>query len=174
MEGRSLRDRSFSKMDTSFFVNFISEIAYFLIVFGFLLGFAIFKGRQAIINLIFALYLALLISVEFPFYSQVLGTLSTAVSISVAKLVIFIVFTVLATILCFRIMPDEFRERKLESFSKKFTLTLCATALVMVFSFHVLPVTEFLTPGTPIQSLFAPAEYFFWWLLLPLVALFLL
>lgn len=161
-------------MDTSFFLNFISEIAYFLTVFGVLFGFALFKGRQAIINIIFALYLALLISVEFPYYAQVLGSLGGSVSIATAKMVIFVVFTILATTLCFRIMPDEFRETKLESFGKKFTLTLCATILVMVFSFHVLPVTEFLTPGTPIQSLFAPAEYFFWWLILPLVALFVL
>jgi hypothetical protein len=161
-------------MDTSFFVNFISEIAYLLIVLGVIFSISIFKGRQAVINIIFGLYLALLISVEFPFYEQVLGSLSGAVSLSMAKLIIFLVFTILATVLCFRIMPDEFREMKLESFSKKFTLSLCATILVMVFSFHVLPVTEFLTPGTPIQSLFAPAEYFFWWLILPLVALFIL
>ncbi len=161
-------------MDASFFLNFIYEIAYFLIVLGVLFGFSLFKGRQAIINIIFALYLALLISVEFPFYTQVLGSLGGAVSISMAKMVIFVIFSILATILCFRIMPDEFRESKLESFTKKFTLSLCATVLIMVFSFHVLPVTEFLTPGTPIQSLFAPAEYFFWWLILPLVALFIL
>lgn len=163
-----------SHMDASFFINFIYEIAYFLIVLGVLFGFALFKGRQAIINIIVALYLALLISVEFPFYDTVLGSLSGAVSISTAKMVVFVLFTILATILCFRIMPDEFRETKLESFSKKFTLALCATVLIMVFSFHVLPVTEFLTPGTPIQSLFAPAEYFFWWLILPLIALFIL
>jgi hypothetical protein len=161
-------------MDTAFLINFIYEIAYFLIVLGVLFAFSLFKGRQAIINIIFALYLALLISVEFPFYDEVLGSLSGAVSISTAKLIIFLVFTALATVLCFRIMPDEFREMKLESFGKKFTLSLCAAVLVMVFSFHVLPVTEFLTPGTPIQSLFAPAEYFFWWLILPLVALFIL
>lgn len=161
-------------MDTAFLINFIYEIAYFLIVLGIIFAFSLFKGRQAIINIIFALYLALLISVEFPFYDEVLGSLSGSVSISTAKLIIFLVFTALATVLCFRIMPDEFREMKLESFGKKFTLSLCATVLVMVFSFHVLPVTEFLTPGTPIQSLFAPAEYFFWWLILPLVALFIL
>jgi hypothetical protein len=161
-------------MDTSFFLDFLSEIAYFLIVFGFLFGFSLIKGRQAIINLIFALYLALLVSVEFPYYEVVLGSLGGAVSIAAAKMVIFLVFTVLATILCFRIMPSEFRESKFDSFTKKMTLSLCATVLVMIFSFHVLPVTEFLTPGTPIQSLFAPAEYFFWWLIFPLIALFIL
>ena len=165
---------SFYKMDTSFFLDFLSEIAYFLIVFGFLFGFSLIKGRQAIINLIFALYLALLVSVEFPYYELVLGSLGGAVSIAAAKMFIFLVFTVLATILCFRIMPSEFRESKFDSFTKKMTLSLCATVLVMIFSFHVLPVTEFLTPGTPIQSLFAPAEYFFWWLIFPLIALFIL
>ena len=161
-------------MDTSIIISFLSEIAYFLIVFGVLFTFALLKGRQAIINIIFALYLALLISVEFPYYNKVLGTINGAVSVSAAKLGIFLIFTILATILCFRIMPDAFREMKLESFSKKFTYALCATILVMVFSFNVLPVTEFLTPGTPIQSLFAPTQYFFWWLILPLAALFIL
>jgi len=52
-------------------------------------------------------------------------------------------------------------------------LAVAGTILIMVFSFHVLPVTEFLTPGTPIQSLFAPAQYFFWWLLVPFVILYL-
>ena len=161
-------------MDTTFIINFISEIAYFLIVFGVLFAFTLFKGRQAIINIIIALYFALLISVEFPYYDTVLRSINGAVPVSVAKLGIFLVFTLLATILCFRIMPDAFREMKLESFSKKFTYALCATVLVMAFSFNVLPVTEFLTPGTPIQSLFAPQQYFFWWLILPFVALFIL
>jgi hypothetical protein len=163
-----------SPMETTFFVNFLSEIAYFLIVFGVLLALAIFKGRQAIINIIVALYLALLISIEFPYYEQILGSLSGAVSVSAAKLGIFLLFTLLTTILCFRIMPDEFREMKLESISKKFMHALLATVLVMIFSFNVLPVTEFLTPGTPLQTLFGPQEYFFWWLSLPLIALFIL
>jgi hydrogenase-4 membrane subunit HyfE len=161
-------------MDTTFFLNFLSEIAYFLIVFGVLFTLAIFKGRQAIINIIIALYFALLISIEFPFYNQVLTHITGAMSVSAAKLSIFLVFTLLATILCFRIMPDEFREMRLESISKKFIHALLATVLVMIFSFNVLPVTEFLTPGTPLQSLFAPKEYFFWWLILPLIGLFIL
>lgn len=126
------------------------------------------------INLIISLYLALLISLEFPFYSSLLGSLGTSQGVAGAKLVLFLAFTVLFSLLCKRIMPDEFREKKFESFGKKFLLALAATVLVMAFSFQVLPVTEFLTPGTPIQSLFAPEAYFFWWLLLPLVILFIL
>lgn len=160
-------------MDTAFIINFLSEIIYFLVVFGVLFAFSIFKGRQAIINIIVGLYLALLISLEFPYYPQLLGSFAPE-SEAIARLGLFLFFAALTTILCFRIMPDEFREKKLESFGRKLILALAGTIVIMIFSFNVLPVTEFLTPGTPLQSAFAPTEYFFWWLLLPIGLLFVL
>lgn len=161
-------------MDWSFILNILSEFAFLLIVFGVMFFYSIFKGRQAIINLIFGLYLALLISLEFPYYSKLLGSISSTQSIAIAKLALFGFFTLITTWLFSRIMPDEFQEKKTETMGKKFILAAGGTILVMIFSFHTLPVTEFLTPGTPIQSLFAPEGYFFWWLLLPLVILFLI
>lgn len=160
-------------MEWSIILNTLSELAYLLIVFGVMWLIAVFRGRQAIINLIFGLYFALLISIEFPFYEQLLGTATGSVAAGI-KLAIFAVFTILMTWLCARIMPDEFREKKIETMGKKILLALSATVLVMIFSFQVLPITEFLTPGTPIQALFAPEEFFFWWLLLPLVVLFII
>jgi hydrogenase-4 membrane subunit HyfE len=158
-------------MDTGFILDFLYEISFFLGVFGIFLVISVIRGRQAVINLIFSLYFALLISLVFPYYDSILGSLSAS-SEAGGKLTLFAVFTILAGILLKRIMPDEFRENKFESFGKKALLALTATALVMLFSFQVLPVTEFLTPGTPIQSLFAPPQYFFWWLLAPLLVLF--
>lgn len=159
-------------MDTSFILNFISEIAYFLVFFGVFLFLALVKGRQALINIIFSLYLALLISIEFPFYDSLLSTFSTSKGLASGQLVLFLVFTTVFYFLTMRIMPDEYREKKFESFGKKLLLTFSATILVMIFSFQVLPVTEFLTPGTPLQSLFAGESYYFWWLLVPLIILF--
>lgn len=158
-------------MAWSYIIDFLYEFAYFLGVFALFGVFAVFKGRQALINVIFGLYLALLITLEFPNYEQLFGDLEGS-SVAVAKLGLFAVISALTTALCWRIMPDEFREERFESFGKKVILALSATILVMIFSFHVLPVTEFLTPGTPLQSLFAPANYFFWWLLLPLAILY--
>jgi hypothetical protein len=160
-------------MDASFIINFITETTYFLVVFGVLLTFAIFKGRQTVTNIIIGLYLALLISLEFPYYPQLLGSFSPE-SHAFARLGIFLFFTALTTILCFRIMPSEFRERKFESFGRKLILSFAGTILIMIFSFNVLPMTELLTPGTPLQSAFAPGDYFFWWLLLPIGILFVL
>ena len=158
-------------MDFSFVLETLSELAYLLIVFGVMLVYAIFKGRQALINLIFGLYLALLIMLEFPFTDTLFASMEGTTA-AAGKLVLFAAFTILLTWLCHRVMPDEFRERKVESLGKKLVLAAAATILVMIFSFGVLPVTEFLNPGTPIQSLFAPAEYFFYWLITPLVILF--
>jgi hypothetical protein len=160
-------------MDTDIIITTLKELVYLFSVLGFFLAFVLIRGRQAVINIIFGLYLALLISIEFPYYDTVLASAGGPQGTAVAKLIIFGVFTILATLLIARVMPDEFREKKFESFGKKLLLALAATILIMVYSFHVLPVTEFLTPGTPIQSLFAPKEYFFWWLLAPFVVLWL-
>lgn len=159
-------------MDLGYVLNFIYETAYFLGVFTLFLLFAIFKGRQALMNVIIGLYLALLISLEFPGYDRIFASLESSQSIAAAKLGFFAFITLFTTLLAYRIMPDEFRENRFESMGKKVLLALGATILIMAFSFQVLPVTEFLTPGTPLQSLFAPEVYYFWWLLVPLVILY--
>ena len=161
----------FIQMDTTLILNYLSESAYLLIVFSVFFALAIFKGRQMLINIICGLYLALLITTQFPYYDLILGDLKQAMVIAIAKLVLFIITFILTTMLFKRIMPREYDENKFESFGKKIILALGATVLVMAFSFNILPVTEFLTPGTPVQSLFALQEYFFWWLMLPLVIL---
>jgi hypothetical protein len=159
-------------MDWGYILNFLYEIAFLLGVFGFFLFFAIFKGRQAIINITVGLYLALLISIEFPSYNVIFSGIEGTASLAAAKLAFFALITLFTTILCYRIMPSEFREENFESLGKKILLATGASILVMIFSFNALPVTEFLTPGTPLQLIFAPEDYYFWWLLVPLMILY--
>ena len=87
-------------------------------------------------------------------------------------LVVFGLFTLTATILFARLMPREYGEGKFEGFWKKILLACGATVLVMAFSYHALPVTEIITPGSPIQYLFSSQSSFFWWLIAPLLLLF--
>lgn len=160
-------------MDTDVIFSTLKELVYLFSVFGFFLFYTLVRGRQATINIIIGLYFALLVSLEFPYYETFLAGAGGSHSEAAGKLILFAVFTILTTVLMSRLMPAEYKEKKFESFGKKILLTTAGTILIMVFSFHVLPITEFLTPGTPIQSLFAPSEYFFWWLMLPLVFLYL-
>lgn len=160
-------------MDTDTIITTLKELIYLFTVFGFFLLYATLRGRQAIINLMVGLYFALLISLEFPYYTTILAEANGPHTEAIGKLILFSVFTVIATILIKRLMPDEYKEKKFESFHKKILLAIGATILIMAYSFHVLPITEFLTPGTPIQALFAPGQYFFWWLLAPFIVLYL-
>lgn len=160
-------------MDSTAIVGFLTEILYLLIVFGIFIVLAVAKGKQSLINVILALYLALLLSLQFPYYDSLISG-AGAETESMVKLVVFCLFAAGSVWLFNRLMPREFDEKAFEGFGMKLIFAMGATVLVMAFSYNALPVTEFVTPGSPIQTLFAPSDYFFWWLLLPLVLLFML
>ncbi len=157
-------------METAVILTFLKESVFMLVVFLVFLFYAFGKGRYALVNLIFSLYLALLISIEFPYYDQIadMGGQSGAI----AKILIFLGFFIVGMILHRKHIPGDDYEPAFQFFGKKLMLAAAATILIMIFSFHALPVTEIITPGSPIQALFAPEEHFFWWLMLPLLSLF--
>lgn len=158
-------------MDTGSLASLIHESVFLISVFSFFLAIALLKGRYAIVNIIFALYLALIVSLKFPYYSFFLSG-ESASSDAVVMIVIFTAFTIAGIMLFRRHIPGDDYESAFKHFGKKLLLASMATALVMTYSYHALPVTELITPGSPIQSLFGPEQNFFWWLIAPLLALF--
>lgn len=160
-------------MDTASILGFLHESIYMIAVFGVFLFFALRKGRQTVTNIILGLYLALLISIQFPFYDLILGSASNPKTESILMLIVFTAFTFVATLLFHRILPREYDEGVLEGFGRKLLLAIGGTVLVMAYSYHALPVTELITPGSPIQYLFGSADSFFYWLIAPIIILFL-
>jgi hypothetical protein len=158
-------------METTAIASLLHELVYLLIVFGVFMAIALMKGRYAIVNIIFALYLALLISLKFPYFDFFLNAGSPS-SNAVVMIIIFSIFTILGIFLFRRHIPGDDYESAFQHFWTKLLLASMATILVMAYSYQALPVTELFTPGSPIQSLFGPADSFFWWLVLPLIALF--
>ena len=159
-------------MDTASILGFLHESIYMIAVFGVFLFFALRKGRQTVTNIILGLYLALLISIQFPFYDLILGSASNPKTESILMLIVFATFTFVATLLFHRILPREYDEGALEGFGRKLLLAIGGTVLVMAYSYHALPVTELITPGSPIQYLFGSADSFFYWLIAPIIILF--
>lgn len=159
-------------MELAAVLGFLKESIYLLIVFAVFMLFAIKRGRQTVTNIILGLYLALLISIQFPFYDSIFSSTTTAESEAAVKLVLFAFFTFVATMLFSRILPREYDETAMEGFGRKLVLAAAGTILVMIFSYHVLPVTEFIHPGSPINYLFGSSENFFYWLLVPLIILY--
>lgn len=159
-------------MEVADLITILKESLFMILVFGGFLVYSIARGRQSITNVILGLYFALLISIEFPYYELLLGGTSNEKTESIIMLIVFALFTLGATFLFARLMPREYSEGKFEGFGKKLLLSLGATVLVMTFSYHALPLTDIITPGSPIQFLFASAQSFFWWLLAPIVILY--
>lgn len=157
-------------MDTGSLIAFIQESLFMIVVFGIFLGTAMVRGKYALINIILSLYLALLISLKFPYFSFFENGTDSG-SGAVVHIVIFVIFTILGIILFRKHIPGDDYEPAFYQFIKKIILALMATILIMVYSFHVIPVTDLITPGTPIRSLFEPEASFFWWLMAPLITL---
>lgn len=161
-------------MDTSALISMLHESLFVIVVFVVFLVYAFVRGRQSITNLILGLYLALLITLEFPYFDTILAQVHSPRNESFVMIGVFALFAIFATILFERLMPREYSEGTFEASGKKVVFALAATMLIMAYSYHVLPVTEFVDPGSPIQTLFAPENRFFIWLVIPLVVLFLL
>lgn len=159
-------------MDTAQLMTALQESFFMLVVFGGFFFYSIIQGRQAVTNLILGLYFALLFSVEFPYYDILLGGASSERTQSMLMVAVFTGFALFSTILFARLMPREYSEKKFESLWQKTLLALGATILVMSFSYHALPITEFITPGSLIHYLFGSESSFFMWLALPIIILF--
>jgi len=153
-------------------ISFFRESIYLIVVFSIFLGFALKKGRQTVTNIILGLYLALLISIEFPFYDALLSSSSSISNEAILRLFIFALIAVIATWLFIRILPREYDEGSFEGFGRKILLAAGGTILVMIYSYHVLPITDFITPGSPIHYLFGSENTFFYWLIAPIIILF--
>ena len=159
-------------MDTAIILSFLHESLYMIIVFAVFMLLAMKKGRQTVTNVILGLYMALLISLQFPYYDAILGNTSSAKSESILMLIVFAVFAFAGTMLFARILPREYDETSFEGFGRKFLLATAGTVLVMAYSYHALPVTELITPGSPINYLFASSQSFFYWMIAPIIILY--
>ena len=159
-------------MDYPYLIALVQESIYLIIVFGVFLTIALFFGRYALINVVFALYLALLLTLKFPYFDTFLN--AEPIHDAIIKIVFFVLVTIAGVFLFRRHIPGNDYEKTFEFIGKKLILAGLATILVMAFSYQALPVTELIHPGTPIQILFEPGSYFFWWLLAPLLILFLI
>lgn len=159
-------------MDISAALAFLRDFLVLIVVFGALLAYAVVRGRRALIALILGLYVALLVSLKFPYYDAIFASMSGA-STTMLTILVFAVFTGIGTFLFERLLADEYDdEPALSGIAKKASVAVLGTILVMAYSYHVLPVTALVDPGAAVGALFAPEQYFFWFLVIPLAGLF--
>lgn len=130
-----------------------------------MIGFSYRSGRGGIISLLIALYAGYAIYLVFPYTDSIVAAGGTAL----VKALISIALYALAVFL-----PFHFTQRLVGtgfgvlSFVPRFVLSFLAAAFLLALAYHVFHVSNIYTFPGPIDSLFAPDEYFFWWFIAPL------
>lgn len=157
-------------MDLGVIVGFVKDVTVLLLVFGALFAYSLVRGQRALLSLILGLYIALLISLEFPYYDAV-GKALSFLAPHTMQMLLFGFFTAAASFVFERLLSRLFDFNAVESFWRRIVLSVLATALIMAYSYHVLPITDLIDPGAKVGAIFSSDKSFFWWLIAPLVGI---
>jgi hypothetical protein len=130
-----------------------------------------YRSRGGIISLILAMYVGYAIYSVFPFTNQILAFGGTLIIKAALSILLFAVAT---------FFPYHFIERLtgggfgILSFVPRFALSFLAATFVLAIAYHVFDINHLYSFPQPLNELFAPNKYFFWWFIAPLVGLFFL
>ncbi len=139
-----------------------------LILFGLMLAFSYKAGRGGIISLLLSFYAGYAIYSLFPFTTAIV----TAGGTPILKAIISIVLYAIATYL-----PFHFIQRLTKggfgvlSFIPRFVLSFLAAAFLLAVGYHVFNVNNIYSFPEPMNTLFGPDKYFFWWFIAPMLGL---
>ncbi|MBI4691889.1 MAG: hypothetical protein HY773_00360 [Candidatus Terrybacteria bacterium] len=144
-------------------------IIFAFIAVGFFYG--ISAGRSNLLSLLFSLYIAGFIFENF-YYLDNLVKGQNMMEVFLFRAFIFAVLAGVLFILFSQVLVSGY-DSGVKNWWKSLLLSFMATGLLFSFLFHLFPAKEIFTFSPMVQSLFASDSAFFWWLSLPLVALFL-
>ena len=140
-----------------------------LIAIGFFYG--ISAGRSKLLALLFSLYVSGFLFENFYYLDQLVKG-RTLMEEFLFRSFIFATIVVVLTILFARVLGAGY-ESSARNWWKSLLLSFMSAGLLFSYLFHLFPGREIFTFSPLIQNLFASGSAFFWWLTLPLIALFL-
>jgi len=139
------------------------------IIIGFFYG--ISAGRAKLIAILFSLYVSGFIFENFYYIGDLVQGRNIFEEFLFRGFIFATIVTVL-TILFLKVLAEDIGSHK-KYWWKALLLSFTSTGLLFSYIFHLFPAKEIFTFSPLVQSLFASNSAFFWWLVLPLSALFL-
>lgn len=145
-------------------------VLFFFVSVGFFYG--ISAGKNRFVSLLFSLYVAGFLFENFFYLDKFIGK-GNIFEVFLARVFVFLIMVFLLNILFFKVfrLNTESGERK---WWQIFLISLFSSGLFFSYIFHLFPSKEIFTFSPVVQNLFVSDAAFFWWLTLPLVALFLI
>lgn len=139
-----------------------------LILTGIMVGFSYKAGRGGIISLLIAFYAGYAIYIVFPYTGDIVNSGGSTIVKAVISIALYLAATLVPFHFIQRLTTGGFG---VLSFVPRFVLSFLAAAFLLTLAYHVFYISNIYTFPSPIDSLFAPDEYFFWWFIAPLVGL---
>lgn len=147
--------------------NFLALLVLTVVV----LAFAMRGGRNALISLILALYAGYALYMVFPYTETVVGAGEGAMMQAIISVILFILATFPPFVLIRRLTGGGFGSLSLVP---NLILSLLTAGFLLALGYHVFDVSNIYSFPQPLDQLFAPTGYFFYWFIAPLIGLFIL
>jgi hypothetical protein len=145
--------------------NFLALIVLTLALFVF----AMKKGGAGLISVNLALYGGYGLYTVFPYRDAIIGIGATPLVQAVLSIGLFLVMAVLPFIITVRLTSQSFGAL---SIIQNLLLALLAAGFLLAVAYHVFDISNVYAFSEPLNSLFEPEGYFFYWFIAPLVGLY--
>lgn len=144
-------------------------VLFFFVAVGFFYG--ISAGKSKLISFLISLYVSGFLFDKFYYLDQIIKTNSVDGAF-MARSAVFLVILFIINLLFSKVLrlSSEGSEKK---WWQALLISFLSAGLLFSYLFHLFPAKEIFTFSPIVQNFFASDSAFFWWLTLPLVALFL-
>jgi hypothetical protein len=149
--------------------SFASDFLIIIVLLGAFFMYAWYIGRGPFIAILLSFYSAYALYVVFPFSSYLPS--APALTALVAHVALYLAFTAIFFLILRRVVVSDFLYVGIFGV---IALSFLGAAFILVLAYHVVPVAEVYTFTPPLDILFAPKEYFWWWFVAPAIGLFFL
>ena len=136
-----------------------------------MIGFSYYGGRGGIISLIMCFYAGYAIYLVFPYTDFLVNAGGEPLLKALISVILFILSIAVPYLFINRLIKGGFG---ILSFVPRFVLSFLAACFLLALAYHVFNVNHIYTFPEPMNTLFAPDEFFFWWFIAPLAGLFFL
>lgn len=130
-----------------------------------------YRSKAGIISLLVAFYAGYAIYLVFPYTKDVLAFGSTPLIKAVISVALYFVCCAIPFVFIQRLVNTGIG---VISVVPRFGLSFLASAFLMALAYHVFSVNAIYTFPEPMNTLFAPNQFFFLWFMAPLIGLLLL
>lgn len=129
------------------------------------------RGGAGLISLNLALYAGYALYIVFPYRESIIGIGVTPLVQAIISVTLFILATAIPFVIAFRLTEPSFGSLNLVQGT---ILSLAASVFIMALMYHTFDISNVYHFPEPLNSLFEPNGYFFYWFIAPLIGLFFL